>query len=124
MAKEIIRRCIFRPYAKGRGPTFTLVVWDTYRRHARGTSLLGYRLHMREEAVSSVIFEGEDFSPSPMHADDSDATIAGIMGFLCLKPGDTDREYFDGYSAAQIAFAESHAEYLEYEVCNRFGREH
>ena len=55
----------------------------------------------------SVLFAGEDFRPSPMHADDADETLRGLLGFLTLRPGDTDREYFADYSPAQLAFAES-----------------
>ena len=120
MARDIIRRCIFRPYLKGHGPTFSLTLWDTGRNHPRGTSLLGYRLVMTEGKKRTVLFEGEDFSHSPMDATDSDETVKEIMGFLTLKQGDTDREYFDGYTPDRLSFCSQHAEYLEYEVTNRF----
>ncbi len=43
------------------------------------------------------------------------------MGFLTLRPGDTDQEYFDGYTDNQLQYADEHAETLSCEVCSRFG---
>jgi hypothetical protein len=68
-----------------------------------------------------LLFEGEAFAGSPLHADDSDATVAALLAFLTLRPGDTDSEYFDGYSPAQLHFAERHAEVLSAEAAFRFG---
>ena len=47
-------------------------------------------------------------------------TVAAIMGFLTLRPGDTDRDYFDSYTAEQIEFRDTHAETLACEVYSRF----
>ena len=59
-----------------------------------------------------------------MHSIDSDQAVAALMGFLTLKPGDTDREYFDAYTPEQLAWAQSYEpELLEMEVINRFGEE-
>src|SRR5262245_31662472 len=96
--KDIIRRCLFRPYRKG--PTFSLTMWDTGR--FGGKWLLGYRLTMRENGRRTVLFQGEDFGCSPMHAIDSDASVEALMGFLTLRPGDTDREYFKSYTQDQL----------------------
>lgn len=83
----------------------TLRMWDINRRDGLGKWQLRYQLkHGRK-----VIFEGDDFACSPMHAVDSLETVAGLLGFLTLKPGDTDREYFAGYTEAQMAFAYSNA---------------
>jgi hypothetical protein len=65
-----------------------------------------------------VIFRGDDFGPSPMHADDSDESVAGLLCFLSLRPGDTDREYFDSYTKRQMEFASEHGEELGY-IANR-----
>lgn len=116
---DVLRTTILRPYRKGSGPTFYLAVWDTGRRHARGTTMLGYCLKQGVE----TIFEGEDFSPSPMDADDSDACLAALLGFLTVRPGDTDNEYFASYTPRQMQFAEEHAEQLGYEATRRFGED-
>ena len=44
------------------------------------------------------------------------------MGFLTLRKGDTDAEYFENYSQEQTEFSEAHAESLGCEVYNRFKR--
>ena len=56
------------------------------------------------------LFAGADFACSPLHAIDSDEALRGLLSFLCLQPGDTDTSYFDGYDAAQRAWAETDAE--------------
>ena len=65
---------------------------------------IGYEFR---DPSGAVLFHGDDFGPSPMHADDSDATLRALLGFLTLRPGDTDREYFAHYTPRQRAFAES-----------------
>jgi hypothetical protein len=68
-----------------------------------------------------VIFEGEDFATPG--AVDSDDAIRGLMGFLTLKPGDTDKDYFKNYTPTQRRFADQYAEDLQMEVINRFGED-
>ena len=119
--KDFLRTCVFSPYRKGMGPRFRLRVWDTHRTDSMGKSILGYSLFSMEPGTLLEIFQGEDFHCSPMHCVDSDETITAIMGFLTLKPGDTDAEYFEDYSAAQLEYCEQHAESLYCEVMNRFG---
>lgn len=121
--ENILRRLVFRPYRKGMGPTFRLVTWYTGRtwRNEGSKSLLGYRLTMHANGNRTVLFEGEDFGCSPMHAIDSDEACAGIMGFLTLRSGDTDREYFESYTQAQLDYCKEHAEALASCVSDRFG---
>jgi hypothetical protein len=112
-------RCVtFRPYLPGRGPAFQLVTWDTGRFMTCSYKyLLGYRL-MQETGPGRgvVLFEGEDFG-CPGHVTiDSDECVRSLMTFLCLRPGDTDAEYFAGYTEEQLAFAREHAEALALEV--------
>ena len=78
------------------------------------------RVAEAERERSRTVFEGEDFSPSPLHAIDSDEAVAALMGFLTLRPGDTDREYFAEYTPEQLEFADQHAEALACEVGVRF----
>lgn len=121
---DILRYVHFQPYLKGKGPTFSLVTWDCRRYHRNGPQwLIGYRLTMREDGKSTTLFCGEDFGCSQMHAIDSDYCVREIMGFLTLRPGDTDREYFDNYTPEQLAYCDQHAEALECAVNDRFGRE-
>ena len=110
-----IRLVRFRPYRRGFGPTFSLELTDV-----QSTSVIGYTLRQHEHGLTTVLFDGRDFRPSPLHAWDSDETVAAVMGFLTLRLGDTDRDYFDGYTAAQRAFRDTHAETLACEVYARF----
>jgi len=89
---------------------YRLVVWDTHRTDHRGQTVMGYEFF--EPGEPEPLFTGEDFAGSPMHGDDSDETVRSLLGFLTLRPGDTDREYFDAYTPRQMAFAEGDAEEL------------
>lgn len=120
----VLRRVILRPYRRGHGPTFTLTMHDTGRYDRRGQTYIGYVLRQsgpRGGRDSRTVFWGEDFAGSPLHADDSDATVRALMGFLTLQPGDTDADYFEAYTPEQRAFYEDHAEALSLECANRFG---
>lgn len=86
-----------------------LQVWETGTYDHRGCSRLAYRLSMPD---GWVVFEGDDFAGSPMHAVDSDDTLRGLLSFLTLRPGDTDADYFQDYTPAQLAWTDGHAENL------------
>lgn len=121
--KDLIRRCIFRPYRKGMGPVFSLTMWDTHKRPEKPRTTLetylGYCLRMD----GKVLFEGDDYRCSPADCIDSDASVEGIVGFLTLRPGDTDDEYFEKYTQAQLDYCANHAEALCCEVISRFGED-
>lgn len=91
---------------------YRLMLWDTGRRGIAEKDMLGYALWVPGAWEGEPLFVGEDYGASPMHAIDSDDTLRGIIGFLTLKPGDTDDEYFENYTPEQMAFAESDAESL------------
>lgn len=113
--QDKMRTVRFRPYRQGMGPTFTLNLY--YLGHER----IGYELRQRENGISKLIFSGDDFRPSPMHSVDGDDAVAALMNFLTLRPGDTDSEYFESYTAEQMEFAQAHGETLSFEVMQRFG---
>lgn len=111
----ILRRIHFKPYISG--PTFELRMWDTGRTQSNVGSepthyILGYTLHEIEGSERTLIFQGEDFG-SPLHqAIDSYDAAASLMGFLTLRPGDTDASYFEGYTPRQLQFVKDHGEIL------------
>ena len=119
MTRHTIRTVRFSPYRKGHGPTFTLTLSETGRLDALGKWILDYRL----TSQGRILFSGQDFACSPLHATDSDETVRALMGFLTLRPGDTDTEYFKDYTPKQLEFAEHHAESLAAEVDSRFGED-
>ena len=90
---------------------YRLLTWETGNRCRTGQCKLGYAFWPPK--AKEPMFSGEDFGCSPMDPVDSDAALRGILGFLTLRPGDTDAEYFDDYTDAQRAFAESEAEQLQ-----------
>lgn len=83
---------------------FRLTMWDTGRRDHRGQAKIGYRFCDR----GKLIFTGEDFCASPLHADDSRESVYALLGFLSCRPGDTDAEYFKEYTPDQMAWARSY----------------
>lgn len=109
---DVIRTVIFRPYRKGMGPVFTLRMFGA-----------GDRIAYTLRAEGKTIFEGSDFRCSPLDCEDSDESVKALMGFLTLRPGDTDREYFEDYTEDQLEFCSLHAETLSCEVGSRFGWE-
>ena len=120
---SILRRVRFAPYRKGHGPTFALTMWDSGRTDSRGQTVITYRLNMIADGKAVCLFHGSDFSCSPMYADDSDASVRSLMTFLTLRPGDTDADYFEAYTEAQLDYCREHAESLAWCVECRYGEE-
>lgn len=60
------------------------------------------------DVADDYLFEGDDFSPGAS-MDDIMATM-NLLGFLSLRPGDTDAEYFNKYTDAQLDFADAYGE--------------
>jgi hypothetical protein len=112
-----LRQCFFRPYRKGQGPTFRLTTWSAGYNYRHGKEAIRYELKQGR----IILFAGADFYCSPLNAIDSDRAISALMGFLTLRPGDTDPDYFKDYTDAQRDFCDQHAERLALEVSCRFG---
>ena len=106
-------------FLRAPGGRYDLRTWDSGRTDHMGKTLLRYELR---DPHGYILFSGSDFGCSPMDAIDSDRSVGALLGFLTLRPGDTDREYFDHYNFVQRDFAaSSDCEYLQYEVSRRFG---
>jgi len=89
---------------------FILRTWETGKVDAYGKSQLGY---VFSTPTDSILFTGEDFYCSRGCSVDSDSAMRSLLGFLTLRPGDTDEEYFANYNAEQLAFANNDAESLQ-----------
>jgi len=76
----------------GLGDEYTLLTWDTYKRDYSGKDILGYCLKRGEE----VLFEGEDFSASPIHAIDSDEVLRGMIALIVYPDVDSRPEHLTG----------------------------
>jgi hypothetical protein len=90
---------------------YRLITWDTPNRCSTGQWQIGYAFY--EPGNEDPLFIGEDCGVSPMHTVDSDEALRALLGFLTLKPGDTDQEYFDAYTPRQLAWCKSKAEELQ-----------
>lgn len=88
----------------------TLRIYDNFSFSHGGRYNLAYEFKVGRK----VIFSGSDFCASPLHAVDSLATAYSLLSFLCLRPGDTDKEYFEEYTKEQMEWAKSDkCEYLQ-----------
>ncbi len=86
---------------------YRLELYDTVQTRW-GKSILAYQFFHDDE----LIFEGRDYGCSPLHSIDGDESVAGLLTFLSLKPGDTDRDFFADYTKRQLEFAREHGETL------------
>lgn len=80
---------------------YRLLLWYAFKQDRLGKDILGYALIKDDKAI----FLGEDFHASPLNANDADETVRSLLCFLTLRPGDTDSEYFENYTADQYNFA-------------------
>ena len=85
--------------------------------HADGFELFIFHTHQRRDGKwrmayvlldqGKVIFRGDDFfSPNDL---DEKWNVAQLLGFLSLRDGDTDDEYFESYTPEQIAWRDERA---------------
>jgi len=113
--REEMRTDFFSPYRPGKGPEFKLILFDTGRVDHRGCGCIAYELYegtARFSGKDKLLFSGDDFYGSPLHAIDSDESMRSLLSFLTLRPGDTDPSYFEHYTAGQREFCDQHAEAL------------
>lgn len=97
--RELIKTARF----EAPGGRYYLRLYDLGLTDSLGKAMLGYSLSHK----SRIIFEGNDFACSPLHPIDSFETACALLGFLTLRPGDTDQEYFDRYTKEQLEWANS-----------------
>lgn len=107
---EQLRKVRMSPYIESIGRTFILETWDTYRTDRMGKTCIAYRLSYEQEDVT--IFEEEDFHCSPVIAIDSDECLQTLLGFLTLREGDVEEDYFEDYNDVQKDFRDEDAETL------------
>lgn len=88
---------------------FRVDLYDTGTLHHDGPQ---QRLAYVFRQDGNVIFRGADYGCSPMHAIDSAESVSALLGFLSLRPGDTDAEYFADYTPDQCAWRDEYAETL------------
>lgn len=83
---------------------YTVNLQETNRRATTGQIKTKYSLVSPD---GTVIFSGNDLGCSPMHAPESRENAIALLGFLTVKPGDTDEDYFKDYTPEQLAWCQS-----------------
>lgn len=109
---------------------FRIEMYETGQQNDDGSTPVGYRLYDERfeaesitivdhsAAVPAPIFEGVDLSVPRHVAIDSGSALASLLTFLSLRPGDTDSDYFDGYTERQWRWMERRAEDLALAACD------
>jgi hypothetical protein len=64
------------------------------------------------EQDGDVIFDGDDFRTGCWAEVDYAEAARSLLGFLTLREGDTDADYFDRYTPEQLAWRDEYAEGL------------
>ena len=116
---EPLRHVRLAPYREG-NPSFELEIGlagyadDSGSRVCGPRTYVEYRLTQVETDGSRfVIFHGSDIGLARSGAcEDSDETVRSVLGWLTLRPGDTDSEFFENDTPEQVAYREQHAESL------------
>ncbi len=117
---ERIRFARLQPYRKGMGPTFRVEIWDTYTYDNRGCTNLIARLYMYEGSKRTHVLD-QPYCNGPSTSDDCDASMNAAITGVALKPGDTDSEFFEGYTQAQLDVVTEHGESLAMVAYDRYG---
>jgi hypothetical protein len=73
-----------------------------------GKTPIGYRFYHHDQ----LVFESDDIAVPAGQTLDGDQTVRGVLGFLALRPGDVEADYFRGYTPTQLAWRDQHAEDL------------
>jgi hypothetical protein len=73
-----------------------------------GATPIGYRFYHDDQ----LVFEDYDIVVPAGQTLDGDQTLRGVLGFVALRPGDVEADYFTGYTPAQVAWRDQHAEDL------------
>lgn len=106
---NILRKVRLAPYLD-QTRAFILTTFDQNRTDSLGKNIIGYTFE--KEGETDPIFEETELCCSPMHAIDSDEALRSCLTFICLRPGDTDPDYFENYTDRQRAFCDDDAEML------------
>lgn len=85
---------------------YRLRTFDTNKKEP-GTYGHSYLAYIFQAPGGRVLFKGADYGVSAFTPIDADETLVSLLGFLTLKPGDTDQEYFAKYTPEQLDWCQS-----------------
>ena len=70
-----------------------------------------------------IIFTNRVGSFSPCHASDGKDAKRNVLQHLAMKPGDTDDEFFEGYSQEQLDFVSQFGDEIYIQSVERYGND-
>lgn len=74
-----------------------------------------------KDGDGTIIFQGDDFSPSPFTDRNTPEFPAELLVFLLIAPGDVEEDYFDTYPPFQLEWVKQNAERFQIEWSNSLG---
>jgi hypothetical protein len=110
-------------YSLDDGSRLTIDAYDTGVMDNRGTTRITIRAVHHIGKDRRVIWRpGETWChPGPGDCDDSDKAKELVTSLVTIRPGDTDADYFEGYSPEQLEFCERYGEVLQMIAWERYG---
>jgi hypothetical protein len=90
----------FECLRRWRHDNFTLYMYNMGWNMKQEKWQIGYKFFWDK----GLLFEGEDFYCPEL---DGKRPMLGLLGFITLKPGDTDSDWFDKYTDFQRRWTES-----------------
>jgi len=103
-----------RPMVTWHAEDFRLELFSTTPTAAEDRPTVAYRFWDLSANAwrARPVFEAADWHPSILHAVDGTESVRGLLGFLCLRPGDVEANYFTSYTPRQLHWRDLRAEDL------------
>lgn len=115
----------------GDGSRLLVTGFDMAQFRADGTPIYGgthhaitwAATHVRADGTREVVWQAcQSYLGIPGHQSiDGDDAKEGVLHSLSMKPGDTDADFFEGWTEAQIAFGETYGETIALISEERYG---
>lgn len=115
-ANDFLFEVKFRLYRQQKG-FVTIRAYNTGRMGPHGHTTLRCELVFNGETIFS---DGSVGVPSHQSLD-GDYAKELVVSLFCMKPGDTDPDFFADYTEAQLDFVSNHGESLYCAKCDRWG---
>jgi len=90
---------------KANDSDYRVTLHNTYTQDKMGKWIVRYSMRRLSDGV--ILFAGRDLHASPLDKPTGKSAALALLSFLTLREGDTDSDYFDDYTPAQLAFRDS-----------------
>lgn len=106
------------------GKTYYVPVYErNIRTHNGGVAYSFNVLERTRKNHHNIIFTNMVGSFSPCHACDGDDAKRHVLSHLAMKPGDTDKEFFEDYSPEQLDFVNAYGEEITMLSWDRYSQD-